>query len=66
MEPLPPNAVVALIVRDQESFSPDGHTALQARDSLLIVTPAEHRSQVENRLVQVGRGGRLAQWRGIR
>ncbi|GAA2180711.1 potassium/proton antiporter [Brooklawnia cerclae] len=63
---LPPNAVVALIIRDGGSFSPDGHTALQARDALLIVTPAQHRAAVEDRLTQIGRGGRLAHWRGIR
>ncbi len=60
---LPENVVVAQLVRDGESFSPDGHTTLQARDALLIVTPAQHRAKVEDRLVQIGRGGRLAQWR---
>lgn len=62
---LPPNVVVAQIVRDGESFSPGGGTVLQARDALLIVTPAQHRTTVEDRLIQIGRGGRLAQWRGV-
>lgn len=59
---LPPNAVVALIMRGEESFSADGSTTLQTGDQILVVTPAAIRDKVERRLTVLGRGGRLASW----
>lgn len=64
---LPRNAVVALVMRGDESFSPDGDTALETGDQILVVTPADERAGVEARLLAVGRHGRLAGWtRGSR
>jgi cell volume regulation protein A len=60
---LPPNVIIALIMRGDESFSPDGHTQLRVGDDLLIITPAESRHAVEERLTAIGRHGRLAIWR---
>lgn len=60
---LPPNVVVSLIMRGAESFSPDADTLLRTGDDLLVVTPSDVREQVENRLTDVGRYGRLAGWR---
>ncbi|RLP08191.1 potassium/proton antiporter [Propionibacterium australiense] len=59
---LPRNAVVALVMRGDESFSPDGDTALETGDQILVVTPADQRAKVEARLLAVGRQGRLAGW----
>ncbi|SER90178.1 cell volume regulation protein A [Propionibacterium cyclohexanicum] len=59
---LPPNAVVSLIIRGEDSFSADGSTTLQTGDQFLVVTPAELRDTVERRLTELGRGGRLASW----
>lgn len=59
---LPPNAVVALIIRRDESFSPDENMLLRPGDEMLIMTPASLRSKVEHRLTDLGRGGRLAVW----
>lgn len=63
---LPRNAVVSLVMRGDETFTPDGHTALQVGDELLVVTPTDARRQVESRFIEIGRGGRLAHWRGVR
>lgn len=60
---LPPNVIVALIMRGDESFSPDGHTILRQGDDILVVTPADVRAEVQRRLIAMGRGGRLAGWR---
>jgi cell volume regulation protein A len=59
---LPAGANVALVVRDGRSFVPRGQDALRHGDQLLVVTPAAVREQVEKRLYQVSRGGRLAEW----
>lgn len=59
---LPRNAIVALVMRGDESFSPDGDTALETGDQILVVTPADQRAEVEARLLAVGRHGRLAGW----
>ncbi len=53
---------MALIIRGDESFSPDGHTTLLKGDEVLVVTPANVRDKVERRLTDLGRGGRLAMW----
>ena len=64
---LPPNVIVALIIRDEESFSPDGHSTLQVGDEVLVVTPANVRDKVERRITDIVRGGRLSVWhRGAR
>jgi cell volume regulation protein A len=60
---LPPNVVIALIIRGDESFSPDGHTLLRAGDELMIITPAKYRAAVERRLDTIAKRGRLAGWR---
>ncbi|MCL2782575.1 MAG: potassium/proton antiporter [Propionibacteriaceae bacterium] len=63
---LPQNVVVALVMRGDESFSPDSETLLRIGDDLLIVTPADARESVETRLAEVGRHGRLAGWKRSR
>ena len=59
---LPPGANVALVVRDGGSFVPRDNDVLRHGDQLLVVTPESVREQVEKRLFQVSRGGRLADW----
>ncbi len=59
---LPAGANVSLVVREGRSFVPRGQDPLRHGDQLLVVTPAEVREQVEKRLYQVSRGGRLAEW----
>ncbi|HSN42504.1 MAG TPA: potassium/proton antiporter [Propionibacteriaceae bacterium] len=63
---LPPNAIVSLIIRAGVSFAPNGRDVLRAQDELLIVTPQEGRKTVETRLTEIGRGGRLARWKGVK
>ena len=60
---LPDHVVVSLIMRGDDSFTPNETTALRVGDDLLVVTPADKRERVEQRLLDVGRGGRLANWR---
>lgn len=60
---LPRNTVVSLLIRDGESFVPEPRTVLRQGDEMLVVTPSRHRIQVEERLRDVGQGGRLARWR---
>ena len=62
---LPPGAAVTLILRGARSFVPERTTTLLAGDQLLIVTPAECRSETERRLREVNLGGKLAGWRGV-
>jgi cell volume regulation protein A len=59
---LPRDANVALVVREGHSFVPRDQDVLRHGDQLLVVTPARLREQVERRLYQVSRGGRLADW----
>lgn len=59
---LPPNTVVSLILRESEPFTPNSQTVIREGDELLMVVPAVHRHRVEERLRQVGRGGRLSRW----
>ncbi|AFV90811.1 MAG: potassium/proton antiporter [Acidipropionibacterium acidipropionici] len=63
---LPRNAFISLIIRADESFVPHASTALMRADELLLVTPEAERRQVEERLTEIGRGGRLARWNGLR
>lgn len=44
---LPESADISLVIRAGSAFVPDGRTALQLYDELLVVAPAEHRAHVE-------------------
>lgn len=59
---LPAGASVSLVVRDGTTFVPHRTTRLERGDDLLVVTPRELRDAVEERLLDVGRHGRLAGW----
>ncbi|MGH3971893.1 MAG: TrkA C-terminal domain-containing protein, partial [Pseudonocardiaceae bacterium] len=61
---LPPGAMVSLVVRNGEGFTPQPTTRLEEGDQLLVVTTAGNRVQAERRIRAVHRAGRLAQWRG--
>ena len=61
---LPTGAVVSLVVREGNGFTPQSTTRLQEGDQLLIVTTAGNRDRAEQRIRAVHRAGRLAQWRG--
>ena len=55
--------MVSLIIRDERPFYPAPRERIKTGDELLIVTPAAQRDRTEERLREVGRGGRLARWR---
>lgn len=59
---LPKNAVVSLIIREEEPFTPGADDVIRTGDDLLIVTPSSQRPRVERRFRQVSLGGRLARW----
>ncbi|MCD4532781.1 potassium/proton antiporter [Nocardioides sp. cx-169] len=59
---LPPGASVSLIIRDGEAKVPERRSVLRHGDELLVVAPRKLRELTEERLRQVSRGGRLAQW----
>jgi cell volume regulation protein A len=61
---LPTGALVSLVVRDGEGFTPGPDTRLRERDQLLVVTTAAARTRAEQRIRAVDRAGRLARWRG--
>ena len=61
---LPHGVAVSLIVRSRESFVPEKRTRLRIGDEVLIVSPRALRRATEQRLRAIGRGGRLAGWRG--
>lgn len=61
---MPRNAVVSLVIRGEQRFAPAGRDVLRVGDDLLIVTPSQERKQIETRLTEIGRGGRLARWLG--
>ena len=61
---LPPEANIALIVRDGHSLVPGPTTVLRTGDRLLIVVPAAERVRTERRLRAVSRAGKLAHWLG--
>ncbi|MBO2447174.1 potassium/proton antiporter [Actinomadura barringtoniae] len=61
---LPQGASITLVVRDGESFVPESTTALEAGDTLLVVTTAAVREAAERRLRAVSRRGKLAGWFG--
>ncbi len=59
---LPPGASVSMVIRDGETLVPERRTVLHHGDELLVVTPRRLREKTEERLRQVSRRGRLAQW----
>ncbi|WP_028925736.1 potassium/proton antiporter [Pseudonocardia acaciae] len=61
---LPQGAMVSLVVRDGEGFTPTLETRLRQRDQLLVVTTSTVRARAEQRIRAVDRAGRLARWRG--
>lgn len=61
---LPTGAVVSLVVRRGEGFTPVPTTRLEEGDQLLVVTTAGNRDKAEQRIRAVHRAGRLARWRG--
>jgi len=61
---LPTGAVLSLVVRNGEGFTPESTTRLEEGDQLLVVTTARNRDAVEQRIRAVHRAGRLARWLG--
>ena len=61
---LPIGAVVSLVVRNGQGFTPQSSTRLEEGDQLLVVTTAANRDKAEQRIRAVHRAGRLARWRG--
>ncbi len=59
---LPQGASISLIIRDGVTLVPERRSVLRHGDELLIVSPRKERERTEERLRQVSRGGRLAQW----
>lgn len=60
---LPRGAVLSVIVRDKEPFTPTEHTIIRSGDELLIVVGAHMRNALEERIREVDAEGRLAGWR---
>ncbi len=60
---LPPDAVVALVVRGGAALAPDTQTRLRADDQVLVVTTEQARAATQEQLRLVARHGRLARWR---
>jgi cell volume regulation protein A len=63
---LPRGAMVSLVVRDGQGFTPTGDTRLRERDQLLVVTTAQARKAAEDRIRAVDQRGRLARWQAGR
>ncbi|MFC4949802.1 potassium/proton antiporter [Pseudonocardia sp. GCM10023141] len=61
---LPKGAMVSLVVRGDEAFTPNGETRLRELDQLLVVATAAVRAATEERIREVDELGRLARWRG--
>lgn len=61
---LPAGASLSLIVRGNESFTPQRTSRLQVGDQLLVVVTEGAMEAVEQRLRAVDRAGPLARWRG--
>ncbi|MHA6630168.1 potassium/proton antiporter [Pseudonocardia sichuanensis] len=59
---LPRGAIVSLVVRDGEGFTPSAETRLRERDQLLVVTTVEARQAAEDRIRAVDERGRMARW----
>jgi potassium/hydrogen antiporter len=60
--PLPPGAVVSLVIRGPDTLVPDRFTRLRRGDRLLVVVTDEARPATERALRAVSEGGRLAGW----
>ncbi|NKQ57189.1 potassium/proton antiporter [Amycolatopsis sp. K13G38] len=61
---LPAGASLSLIVRGEESFTPQRTSRLQEGDQLLVVVTEGSMDAAEQRLRAVDRAGPLARWRG--
>ncbi|ATE56682.1 potassium/proton antiporter [Actinosynnema pretiosum] len=61
---LPPGAMVSLVVRAEEGFTPQATTRLQEGDQLLVVSTEAARDAAETRIREVDKGGRYARWKG--
>ncbi|HEX7660214.1 MAG TPA: potassium/proton antiporter [Pseudonocardiaceae bacterium] len=61
---LPVGAVVSLVVRKDQGFTPDSRTRLQQGDQLLVVATDAVREATERRIRAVDRAGRYAKWKG--
>jgi len=59
---LPAGASITLVVRDGRAFVPQENTPLRVGDDLILVAVESVRREVEQRLRDVSRGGRLAGW----
>jgi cell volume regulation protein A len=59
---LPRGAMVSLVVRDGQGFTPTDDTRLRELDQLLVVTTAKARQAAEARIRAVDQRGRLARW----
>jgi cell volume regulation protein A len=59
---LPVGASVTLIVREGRAFVPQDSTPLRVGDDLILVAVESVRGEVERRLIEVSRGGRLGGW----
>ncbi len=59
---LPRDTVVSLIIRADTPFMPGRQERIKVNDELLIVTPTAQRNLTEERLLALGRSGRLAGW----
>lgn len=63
---MPTNSAVSLLIRGKRQWAPNGRDVLREGDELLIVAPGPDRDLIETRLSEIGRGGRLAHWYGVR
>ncbi|MHA6622054.1 potassium/proton antiporter [Pseudonocardia sp. DLS-67] len=63
---LPRGAVVSLVVRNGQGFTPSGDTRLREHDQLLVVTTTRARRAAEERIRAVDQHGRLARWQAGR
>jgi len=61
---LPPGAVVSLIARGGNGFTPQPTTRLQVDDQLLVVSTEAARDAAEKRLRSIDKAGRYARWKG--
>jgi potassium/hydrogen antiporter len=59
---LPETAAVAFVVRDDSGFVPDRRTVLRHGDDVLVISGRGAREEVERRMREVGRKGRLARF----
>ena len=61
---LPGGARLALVVRGERTFPPEGDTVLRRGDRLVVVAPRESRQETEQRLRSLSQRGRLGYWSG--